>query len=219
MWVKNGECGRVYSFSGCHPFDLILEARSLGSHTSKAVQKEWGSQSIWSDGCECSRGFKQPRAFFPCAYNEAQSPYQVPKALCNRSPLAFVSSFIFPFTDNIGASMRPYLCTVFFFSPFGSWFLPGMHFHDFPLGCDFWGILFRVVLAPSNCPLSSCSSPSELFFCQFPCKEKARSNWVFKSKAVIHALLTFHALGQKLKVWSGGFILDLPHNFSHGELS
>lgn len=30
----------------------------------------------------------------------------------------------------------------------------------FPPGCDFWGILFRVVLAPSNCPLSSCSSPS-----------------------------------------------------------
>lgn len=48
----------------------------------------------------------------------------------------------------------------------------------FSLGCDFWGILFREVLAPSTCPLSSWLSPSYLFYCQFPCKEKALSNWV-----------------------------------------
>lgn len=99
MWAENGECGHVGTFSGCHPCDLTLEASSLGSHRSRTVQKGWGSQSIWSDGCEF-RGswvFKQSQDF-PCTYNEAQSPSQFPKTLCNHLLTSCPTSFFLSLT-------------------------------------------------------------------------------------------------------------------------
>lgn len=133
------------------------------------------------------------------------------------SPPAFVSSFILPFTGTIGAILRPYLCTIFF-SPFGSWFLPGMHFRDFLLSfpqavisgasCLEWSLLPATVLYHPVRLLHNCS------FANFHARRKPIQTELFKSKAVIYARLTFHLLGQKLKVWLGPFDLGLPHNFS-----